>query len=154
MAPSVEGVVVDSVGHRARHQIHHAHPTTVVGDVCGGARGVDDDAPRCLADSDALPEGQVGLRVDGTDHSATADHGEDIHAEHGEVALFVYGTVSSGISIALLASDADAYPISVDVDFHAIDGGSREDQAPRLGAFVDIDLDLTPHRALTLVSLM
>jgi hypothetical protein len=70
------------------------------------------------------------------------------------VALFVYGTVSSGISIALLASDADAYPISVDVDFHAIDGGSREDQAPRLGAFVDIDLDLTPHRALTLVSLM
>lgn len=58
-------------------------------------------------------------------YSAIADHGEDIHAEHGEVALFVYGTVSSDISIALLASDADAYPISVDVDFHTIDGGTQ-----------------------------
>lgn len=58
-------------------------------------------------------------------YSSIADHGGDIHAEHGEVALFVYGTVSSDITIALLASDSDAYPISVDVDFHAIDGGTQ-----------------------------
>ena len=58
-------------------------------------------------------------------YSAIADHGADIHAEHGEVALYVYGTVSTDISIALLASDADAYPISVDVDFHATDGGTQ-----------------------------
>ena len=58
-------------------------------------------------------------------YSGIADRGDDIHAEHGEVALFVYGTVASDISIAMMVSDADAYPISVDVDFHAIDGGTQ-----------------------------
>ncbi len=58
-------------------------------------------------------------------YSSIADHGTDIHAEHGEVALFVYGTVSSDVSIAMMASDSDAYPISVDVDFHAIEGGTQ-----------------------------
>lgn len=58
-------------------------------------------------------------------YTSVKDSGDVIHAEHGEVALFVYGTVSSDISIALLASDADAYPISVDVDFHAIEDGTQ-----------------------------
>jgi hypothetical protein len=58
-------------------------------------------------------------------YSGLEGEGQDIHAEHGNVALFVYGTVSTDISIALLASDADAYPISVDVGFHAIDGGTQ-----------------------------
>lgn len=58
-------------------------------------------------------------------YSAIADHGGDIHAEHGEVALFKYGSVSSDIGITLLASPSDLYPITVDVDFHAIDGGCQ-----------------------------
>jgi len=58
-------------------------------------------------------------------YSAIADHGEDIHAEHGEVALFKYGSASSDIGITLLASPSDLYPITVDVDFHAIDGGCQ-----------------------------
>lgn len=58
-------------------------------------------------------------------YTSIADHGADIHAEHGEVALFVYGTVASDIDIAMMASDSDAYPISVDVGFHAIDGGTQ-----------------------------
>jgi hypothetical protein len=58
-------------------------------------------------------------------YTAIADHGADIHAEHGEVALFKYGSVSSDIGITLLASPSDLYPITVDVDFHAIDGGCQ-----------------------------
>jgi hypothetical protein len=58
-------------------------------------------------------------------YSAVADHGEGIHAEHGEVELFVYGTVASDITIALMASPSDVYPISVDVSFHAIDSGCQ-----------------------------
>jgi hypothetical protein len=58
-------------------------------------------------------------------YSAIADHGEDIHAELGEVELFVYDTVASDITIALMASPSDVYPISVDVTFHAIDGGCQ-----------------------------
>jgi hypothetical protein len=57
--------------------------------------------------------------------TSIADHGGDIHAEHGEVALFKYGSVSSDVGITLLASPSDLYPITVDVDFHAIDGGCQ-----------------------------
>ncbi len=58
-------------------------------------------------------------------YSSIADHGADIHAEHGEVALFKYGTVSSDIGITLTASPSDLYPITVDVDFHDIEGGCQ-----------------------------
>jgi hypothetical protein len=54
-----------------------------------------------------------------------ADHGDDIHAEHGKVELFVYGSISSDISVVLLASPSEAYPIAVDVDFHEIEGGCQ-----------------------------
>ena len=33
--------------------------------------------------------------------------------------------MSSDITIAKMASDSDAYPISVDVGFHAIEGGTQ-----------------------------
>ena len=58
-------------------------------------------------------------------YTSISDSGGDIHAEHGEVALFKYGTVSSDIGLTLAASPADLYPITVDVDFHAIEGGSQ-----------------------------
>lgn len=54
-----------------------------------------------------------------------ADHGDELMAEHGQVALFRYGTVSSDISIAMLAGSPDIYPISVNVSFHEIDGGCQ-----------------------------
>jgi hypothetical protein len=54
-----------------------------------------------------------------------ADHGDDIHAEHGQVELFVYGSVSGDITVALLASPAQAYPIAVDVDFHELEEGCQ-----------------------------
>lgn len=57
-------------------------------------------------------------------YTGIQDHGEDIHAEHGEM-TFVYGTVSTDISLALAASPSDLYPIAVDVDFHDIEGGSQ-----------------------------
>jgi hypothetical protein len=58
-------------------------------------------------------------------YSHVADDGQDLHAEHGEVELFVYGTVASDITIALMASPSDVYPVSVDVSFHALDGGCQ-----------------------------
>ena len=57
-------------------------------------------------------------------YTGIQDHGEDIHAEHGEM-TFVYGTVSTDISLALVASPSELYPIAVDVDFHEIDGGCQ-----------------------------
>ena len=44
------------------------------------------------------------------------DTGTTIHAKHGQEA-FVYGTVSDDISLALVASDWSAYPITVNVTF-------------------------------------
>lgn len=58
-------------------------------------------------------------------YTRVTDHSEQLHAEHGEVELFVYGTVASDITIGLAASPSDLYPISVDVDFHEIDGGCQ-----------------------------
>jgi hypothetical protein len=58
-------------------------------------------------------------------YSSIADHGANIHAEHGEVALFKYGSVSSDVGITLLASPSDLYPITVDVEFHGIEGGCQ-----------------------------
>lgn len=65
----------------------------------------------------------AALKAGGYSH--VADDGQDLHAEHGEIELFVYGTVASDITIALMASPSDVYPISVDVSFHAIDGGCQ-----------------------------
>ena len=58
-------------------------------------------------------------------YTSTNDAGGDIHAEHGEVALFTYGTVSTDIGLTLAASPSDLYPITADVAFHAIDGGCQ-----------------------------
>jgi hypothetical protein len=58
-------------------------------------------------------------------YSKVEDRPEEIKAQHGEVAFFVYGTVSSDITIALAASPSEQYPISVDLSFHEIDGGSQ-----------------------------
>lgn len=58
-------------------------------------------------------------------YTRVTDHSEDIHAEHGEVELFIYGTVVGDITLALIASPSESYPISVDVDFHEIDGGCQ-----------------------------
>ncbi len=58
-------------------------------------------------------------------YSSIKDAGADVHAEHGEVALFKYGTVSSDIGITLAASPSDLYPITVDVAFHDIEGGCQ-----------------------------
>ena len=58
-------------------------------------------------------------------YTSINDAGGDIHAEHGEVALFTYGTVSTDIGLTLAASPSDLYPITVDVAFHAIDGGCQ-----------------------------
>lgn len=68
---------------------------------------------------------RVLTALQGGGYTHMADHGTDIHAEHGKVELFVYGSVSGDISIALLASPAEAYPIAVDVDFHEIEGGCQ-----------------------------
>ncbi len=57
--------------------------------------------------------------------SKITDDGTDITAKHGDVELFVYGSISGDVSIALLASPSSAYPISVDVDFHEIEGGCQ-----------------------------
>lgn len=65
----------------------------------------------------------AALNASGYTH--VTDRSKDIHAEHGEVELFIYGTVASDITIALLASPSELYPISVDVDFHEIDGGCQ-----------------------------
>ena len=58
-------------------------------------------------------------------YTSISDSGGDIHAEHGEVALFTYGTVSTDIGLTLAASPSDLYPITVDVAFHTIDGGCQ-----------------------------
>jgi hypothetical protein len=58
-------------------------------------------------------------------YSKITDDGSDITAKHGEVDLFVYGSISGDVSIALLASPSESYPISVDVDFHEIEGGCQ-----------------------------
>lgn len=58
-------------------------------------------------------------------YTSINDAGADIHAEHGEVALFTYGTVSTDIGLTLAASPSDLYPITVDVAFHAIDVGCQ-----------------------------
>ena len=58
-------------------------------------------------------------------YSGIEDAGADVHAEHGEVALFKYGTVSSDIGITLAASPSDLYPITVDVAFHDVEGGCQ-----------------------------
>lgn len=57
-------------------------------------------------------------------YTGIQDHGEDIHAEHGEM-TFVYGSVSGDITLALVASPSELYPIAVDVDFHEIEGGCQ-----------------------------
>lgn len=57
-------------------------------------------------------------------YTGVLDKGTNVHAEHGEM-TFVYGVVSSDISIALAASPSQLYPISVDVDFHEIEGGCQ-----------------------------
>ena len=58
-------------------------------------------------------------------YTSIQDAGADIHAEHGEVALFTYGTVSTDIGLTLAASPSDLYPITVDVAFHATDDGCQ-----------------------------
>lgn len=58
-------------------------------------------------------------------YTSIDDAGADIHAEHGEVALFTYGSVSTDIGLTLAASPSDLYPITVDVAFHAIEGGCQ-----------------------------
>ena len=58
-------------------------------------------------------------------YTSIDDSGGDIHGEHGEVALFTYGTVSTDIGLTLAASPSDLYPVTVDVAFHAIDGGCQ-----------------------------
>ncbi len=58
-------------------------------------------------------------------YTSINDSGVDIHAEHGEVALFTYGTVSSDIGLTLAASPSDLYPITVDVAFHSIADGCQ-----------------------------
>ena len=77
----------------------------------------------------ALPPQQAHDRVlaalTAGGYSSISDAGSDIHAEHGEVALFTYGTVSSDIGLTLTASPSDLYPITVDVAIHGIEGGSQ-----------------------------
>lgn len=58
-------------------------------------------------------------------YTSIEDAGEEIKANHGNVAVFVYGTVSSDITLALAASPSSDYPISVDVAFHDIEGGCQ-----------------------------
>jgi hypothetical protein len=53
------------------------------------------------------------------------DLSDEIKAEHGNTALFVYGTVSGDITIALTASPSADYPVSLDVQFHEIEGGTQ-----------------------------
>jgi hypothetical protein len=65
----------------------------------------------------------TALNQSGYHHLADAD--DEIKAEHGNTALFVYGTISGDVTLALTASDSTEYPVSVDVQFHAIDGGTQ-----------------------------
>ena len=58
-------------------------------------------------------------------YSHLDDATDEIKAQHGQVELFVYGTVASDITIALAASPSDLYPVSVDVSFHEVEGGSQ-----------------------------
>ncbi len=58
-------------------------------------------------------------------YTGLEDAGDDIKAQHGNVAVFVYGTVSGDITLALAASPSSEYPISVDVAFHEIEGGCQ-----------------------------
>ena len=52
------------------------------------------------------------------------DLSDEIKAEHGNTGLFIYGTVSGDIAVALAASPSAEYPVSVDVQFHEIEGGN------------------------------
>ncbi len=58
-------------------------------------------------------------------YSAVDDRADEITAQHGQVALFVYGTIASDITIALAVSPSEEYPVSVDVSFHEIEGGTQ-----------------------------
>ena len=53
------------------------------------------------------------------------DLSNEIKAEHGNTGLFIYGTVSGDIAVALAASPSAEYPVSVDVQFHEIEGGTQ-----------------------------
>lgn len=65
----------------------------------------------------------TALRAGGYSH--LEDAADDIAAQHGNVDLFIYGTASGDITIALIASPSSDYPISVDVQFHEIEGGTQ-----------------------------
>ena len=56
------------------------------------------------------------------DFEADARH---IHAKHGEP-TFVYGTVSTDISVALTASPSELYPITIDITFTALTDSSTK----------------------------
>jgi hypothetical protein len=58
-------------------------------------------------------------------YSAVEDSAEEITAQHGQVALFTYGTIASDITLVLIASPSEEYPVSVDVSFHDVDGGTQ-----------------------------
>ena len=76
-----------------------------------------------LSVSDAHDRVLAALNAGGYHH--LADASDEIKAEHGNTALFVYGTVSGDMTLALTASQSTEYPVSVDVQFHAIEGGTQ-----------------------------
>ena len=77
----------------------------------------------------AIPMAQAHDQVLAALHSGgfhkVDDLSDEIKAEHGNTALFVYGTVSGDITIALTASPSADYPVSLDVQFHEIEGGTQ-----------------------------
>lgn len=65
----------------------------------------------------------AALNVNG--YAKVEDRAEEITAQHGQVALFVYGTVAGDVTLALVSSPSEQYPISVDVSFHETEDGSQ-----------------------------